>query len=218
MPSKRPDVAKRMKDVCEALFEGKPTKFAAALKISYPNLSQYFQGKSLPGNKMQARFRTLGIDPEWILYGTGRSPLEPVGHVRESVDYTTVREDSFAVYDAVPAARESSSHFSHLTHPSIAADFPPHLYFFVKLTKETAESTKPVLRPGDLVLIARKNEATDGDLVAARWDTGPGAVKIFRDVDGKAGLWSINPAIEPLILPREAVQLHRVVLIKKKHA
>jgi hypothetical protein len=219
MKNQKSEVAHRMKAICEARFEGKPTRFAAALKISYPNLSQYFLGKSLPGNKMQSRLRDLGIDPEWVIYGTGHSPVSPMTDPGKASTTKLVEgEHTFAVYHKVPRTAYDFVHLSHLELLWSGEDFSPKGYVFLELSKEIVESMKPVLAAGDLVLIARKSHCNDGDLVAARWDDGPGAIKIFHDVDGKVGLWSINPSIEPLVLPKKVVSIYKVVLIRKKSA
>jgi phage repressor protein C with HTH and peptisase S24 domain len=212
-------IAHRLDAICHARFGGKPTVFAAALEISYENLHQYIAGKAIPGNRLQARLRALGIDPEWVMYGTGRSPLEADKDLAKSLSTPQVmRDKSFAVYDEVPRTADDFDDPVDLYQPWTVEDFSTKAYVFLELTKEMAESMKPVLAPGDLVLIARRYQCSDGDLVAARWDDGPGAIKIFRAVDGKVGLWSINPSIEPLILPKKAVSIHKVVLIRKKHA
>lgn len=211
-------IAHRLNGVCHARFGGKPTRFAQALEISYENLRQYLAGRAIPGNRMQARLRALDIDPEWVMYGTGRSPLEADKDVAKSLSTPQVmRDKSFAVYDEVPRTSEDFDDPVDLYQPWTVEDFSTKAFIFLELTKEMAESLKPVLSAGDLVLISRRSACSDGDLVAARWDDGPGAIKIYRAVDGKIGLWSINPSIEPLVLPKKAVSIYKVVLIRKKH-
>jgi len=73
--------------ICEAWYENRPTKFAKALEMSYENLRQYLTGKSIPGNRMQAQLRRIGVDPAWVLYGTGEAPVK--GHPDLSVALTT---------------------------------------------------------------------------------------------------------------------------------
>jgi transcriptional regulator with XRE-family HTH domain len=58
----------RLRDWCLSRF-GKLKDAAAALSISQELLSQYIHGKSLPGNKTQARLRQLGCDIEWLMTG-----------------------------------------------------------------------------------------------------------------------------------------------------
>jgi SOS-response transcriptional repressor LexA len=210
------EVAERMQAICEARFGGKPTRFAAALDISYSNLKQYFQARSLPGNTMQGRLRMLGIDPEWVLYGTGRSPLSTKSDLGKTLTTPQLLADrAFSVYDAVPRTTEDFQEPVDLFQPWTVEDFSTKVYVFIELTEEMAASMKPVLSAGDRVLISRLKQVADGDLVAARWDDGPGAIKIFRDVDGKVGLWSINPSIEPLVLPKKSVSVYKVVLFRK---
>ena len=216
MKHRQSEVAERLQAICDARFDGKPTKFAAALDISYSNLKQYFQARSLPGNKMQGRLRMLGIDCEWVLYGTGRSPLSAKADPSKALATPQLlRDKAFSVYDAVPRTTEDFQEPADLYQPWTVEDFSTKIYVFIELTEEMAASMKPVLAAGDRVLISRLKHVTDGDLVAARWDDGPGAIKIFRDIDGKVGLWSINPSIEPMILPKKSVSVYKVVLFRK---
>jgi transcriptional regulator with XRE-family HTH domain len=48
---------------------GSTKAFAEALQMSVENLSQYFIGKSLPGNKMQDRLREAECDLVWLMQG-----------------------------------------------------------------------------------------------------------------------------------------------------
>jgi len=44
--------------------------FAEALGVGQASLSQYLNGRRIPGNDMQSRLRELGCDVEWIMTGT----------------------------------------------------------------------------------------------------------------------------------------------------
>lgn len=62
------EVATRLRQSLERKYGGL-NESAKALDISPENLSQYWTGKSLPGNKMQQRLRDKAIDATWIITG-----------------------------------------------------------------------------------------------------------------------------------------------------
>jgi len=195
-------IVDRLKAICEAWFENKPTKFARALDMSYENLRQYLSGKSIPGNKMQARLRRIGVDPEWVMYGTGKPPIK--GHPDLSLALTTpgaIKEKSFRVRDSVPPS------------PAEFAEAVDHV--FIELNDSMVEGMRPFINPGDRVMIIRRAQLKDGDLVAAHWGKGDGTIKIYRRVDDKVQLWSISPSVEPVTLSARNVQLYKIVLIRK---
>ena len=47
-------------------------EYARALNIKPRQLYDYFNGKSLPGNKLQEKLRALGCDLNWLLTGLDR--------------------------------------------------------------------------------------------------------------------------------------------------
>lgn len=212
-------IAARLNAICKSWFDGKPTQFAKALDISYENLRQYLVGKSPPGNKMQARLRHLGIDPEWVVYGTGHVPDRLSPDIAKALTTPqVVREKQFRVRESVPSSAAEFAEPSDIYQPWVIEDFSSIDHVFLDVSESMAEGMRPVINPGDWVLIARKSEINDGDLVAARWSDDDGSIRIFRHVDEKVGLWSINPSVEPLILPRKSLSLYKIVLIRKKGA
>jgi transcriptional regulator with XRE-family HTH domain len=64
---------------------GMGVKFAAKLGISTQQLTNYLNGRSVPGNVMQVRLRQLGCDIEWLMTGKTRYEAESKdGKVRET--------------------------------------------------------------------------------------------------------------------------------------
>lgn len=209
-------IARRLLEVCRTLFNDSPSEFARALEISYENLRQYLVGKSKPGNKMQARFRNLGIDPEWIMYGTGRPPFAS----RFDDDTPTagdqfLEDRSYRVRNSVPTCAADFQDAVDQYQPWAQTEFSTIDHIFIRLNESMVRSMQPVVQTGDLVLIVKRTNIKDGDLVAAYWGEGDGEVRIFRSVDNKVQLWSINPVITPITLPKKAVLMYKVVLIKK---
>jgi len=209
-------IVDRLNAICEAWFENRPTKFAKALEISYGNLRQYLTGKSIPGNKMQARLRRIGVDPEWVMHGTGKPPIK--GHPDLTIALTTpgaLKEKMYRVRDSVPWGPAEFAEAVDLYQPWAVEDLSTSDHVFVEVNESMAEGMRPFINPGDRVMIARRAQFKDGDLVAAHWGKGDGAIRIYRRVDDKVQLWSVSPSVEPVTLSARMVQLYKVVLIRK---
>lgn len=219
MVEHEPDIAaitKRLDAICHTWFDGKPTQFAKALDISYENLRQYLSGRSLPGNKMQARLRGLGIDPEWVVYGTGRVPNRLSPDLAKALSTPQLaREKQFRVRDSVPLSSGQFAEPSDVYQPWVIEDYSATDHILLEVSESMAEGMRPVINPGDRVLIARKDEIKDGDLVAARWKDDDGAIRIYRRQDEKIQLWTLNPSIPPVSLSPKALHFYKVVLIRK---
>jgi hypothetical protein len=209
-------IVARLNAICETWFENRPTKFAKALEMSYENLRQYLTGKSIPGNKMQARLRRIGVVPEWVMYGTGKPPVK--GHPDLSMALSTpgaIKEKMFRVRDSVPSNASEFAEAVDLYQPWAVEDLSTADHVFVEVNESMAEGMRPFINPGDRVMIVRRAQFKDGDLVAAHWGHGDGAIKIYRRVDEKVQLWSVSPSVEPVTFSARMVQLYKVVLIRK---
>jgi phage repressor protein C with HTH and peptisase S24 domain len=209
-------IAKRLDAICHSWFGGMPTQFAKALDISYENLRQYLTGRSAPGNKMQARLRHIGIDPEWVVYGTGRMPdrLKP-DLAKVLTTPQVIRDKQFRVRDSVPSSAAEFAGPSDIYQPWVIEDYSSADHLLLEVSDAMAEGMRPVINPGDRVLIARRAEIKDGDLVAARWGDDDGVIRIYRRTDDKIQLWTLNPSITPVTLPPKLLHFFKIVLIRK---
>ncbi|MDP2884549.1 MAG: S24 family peptidase [Ignavibacteria bacterium] len=209
-------IIQRLDAICHSWFGGMPTQFAKALDISYENLRQYLTGRSLPGNKMQARLRHIGIDPEWVIYGTGHLPdrLKP-DMVKALATPQVLREKQFRVRTSVPSGAAEFGEPSDIYQPWVIEDYTSADHLLLEISESMSDGMRPVINPGDRVLIARRSDIKDGDLVAARWANDDGAIRIYRRLDEKVQLWTLNPAIAPVSLSPKAFQLYKVLLIRK---
>lgn len=79
------EVATRLRQSLEPLFGGLNAS-AEALGMSSENLSQYWTGKSLPGNKLQARLREKKIDTTWIITGIAPDFKRQQKEVEEEIE------------------------------------------------------------------------------------------------------------------------------------
>jgi SOS-response transcriptional repressor LexA len=209
-------IVKRLKIICDSLFGGRPTEFAHALDMTYENLHQYMTGRNAPGNKFQARLRRIGVDPSWVLYGTGKPPFK---HHPDIALMTTTSEESkekaFRVHESVPTSAAAFGSTTDRYQPFVMEDYSSIDHVFLRLNRSMVEGMQPLVNPGDLALIARRTDLKDGDLVAARWTDDDGAVRIYHRLDDKIHLTTISPTAPPLLLGPKNVQIFKIVLLRK---
>lgn len=145
--------------------------------------------------------------------------------------------------DAVPSPENSltvtefnsHNHFSEITIPlqaavpagtgqiqdrtdSVVVSLDSRNQFAVLIDPNNGESMQPFLQPGDIVICDMHAPVKTGDIVAARWSGSRGAIKIVGD-SGHAPesylLYSYNPVIKPIIVPKSTTRLYKVIYIKK---
>ncbi len=198
LPRDTEGIVSRLNAICESWFDGKPTQFAKALGMSYENLRQYLTGRNVPGNKIQARLRHIGIDPEYVLYGVGHVPhrLHP-DMVKMLSTPEVVREKQFRVRDSVPSGAAEFAKPTDVYQPWVIEDYSSADHIMLEVSAVMAEGMRPAINPGDRVSIARRAEIKDGDLVAARWTDDVGSIRIYRRADDKIQLWTLNPSRTP---------------------
>jgi repressor LexA len=68
------------------------------------------------------------------------------------------------------------------------------------------------IHDGDLVVVQQKNVAVDGDTVVALVDSEVTLKRLFRESGGRVRLQPANPAMEPMVLPGDHVQVQGVVV------
>ncbi|MCE1189459.1 MAG: S24 family peptidase [Ignavibacteria bacterium] len=92
--------------------------------------------------------------------------------------------------------------------------------FALLIDPSNGDSMQPFLQPGDMVICDMHAEPAAGDIVAAKWENGSGAIKILGDsshVPGSYLLYSYNPLVKPIIVKKQNSTLYKVVLIHKQH-
>jgi phage repressor protein C with HTH and peptisase S24 domain len=89
----------------------------------------------------------------------------------------------------------------------------------LQVDEEFGYSMRPLINPGDLVLISFTAKIDDGDIVAARWDETRGALKICTYISGDPNLvvlMSYNQNVPPMGFQKDKINMYKVVLIKRK--
>ena len=160
--------------------------------------------------------RHLGINPEWVLYGTGHPPNRLHPDIAKALTAPQViRDKQFRLRDCVPASTDEFAEPAAIYQPWVVEDYSSTDHVLIEISGQMSEGMQPVINPGDRVLIARRSEIKDGDLVAARWNDDDGAIRIYRRQDEKIQLWTLNPSIPPMSLSPKAFHFFKVVLIRK---
>lgn len=75
-PQPTPDECQRVATLCNALWEGSPTRMAKAIGCSPSAITNVTSGRQRPGRQLLAAIATdVRVNAAWLLTGTG-SPLQ----------------------------------------------------------------------------------------------------------------------------------------------
>lgn len=227
---------------------GNLSELAAHLQMKPQSLNSYIQGKSVPGGEILAKLSRLGCNIDWLLLGKNVNGINGFrGNASEieqhlmlhEPEYLMSREEQEKIDRLVPLEVDRSNRYSRNEFkvlgriPAGRADFhdqsdwpetsrlefDPDTHFFLQVDEEFGYSMMPLVNPGDLVLVSLTAQIKDGDLVAARWDSTKGALKLYSesvDAPGMVVLTSYNQAIPPLFLKKKSVEAYKIVLIEKR--
>lgn len=209
-------------------------EFGNLLGATRKQISDYESERTEPDMGFLATLLAkFGIAMEWVITGKGaktvqerfQSALTNI-YKNQSTSARAVNDElshfgfvkraDYAIAATVPAG---TGHFTDRTdsvETESLAEYSADEHVFIQISSKMGDSMRPLLRPGDLVLVSRKAKIKDGDLVAAQWGADEGAVKIYYDMGDRVQLHSINLAVEPIKLPKKMVHMYKVVLIKKK--
>jgi len=178
-------IGKRLRNWAAEEFAGNMADFARAVSMKPQQVYAYFNGKSKPGNKLQARLRDLGCDIEWLM--TGKSAL--AGLEKEKVDLVEI-----PVYSHVRAGNKTLV-FSERPIEYIAIPRSKDGTLFSLKVK--GSSMKPVIQDGDLVIISRKKDAKSGDICLVVFEDGETCIRYVNFHDHMLTLTSSNADYKP---------------------
>lgn len=202
-------VSKRLREQVLSRYESL-AEFARSLGMKAQTLNDYLSGRSLPGNKLQARLRELGFDVEFIMTGkqTAARMKENFGKVSYPL-VSHIRAGSGTVAGAVTAFDvQSKRAIQGPTDPA----YKGALFFEVR-----GKSMEPRWEEGDLVLVHPGFKPKNGDYGVICWEREEGALKKIFYQSGKIMLQSINPLYESILVdPREVWFLGKVLWTKHK--
>ena len=177
-------------------------------EIPLPSLKDYEGGKRMPGGEAIASFCAVGINPAWLLTNDGQMlinnaqadeheakalgdeyALLPLYDVRAAAGHGAVIEHE-QVIDWLAFKKE----WLHRELHANASD----LY----LIEVDGESMEPTLRPGDIILVDRRDASTlprDGVYVI-RMDSTLLVKRLQRLPGGQVRVSSDNQAYEPFVI------------------
>jgi SOS-response transcriptional repressor LexA len=204
-PAAASEIRERLRKFGESKFPSM-AQFARALRITPQDLNHYLMGNGKPGNKLQSRLRDLGCDIEWLMTGK-----EPEQGKKRTISYTVrvflPNEPSGIIEPGGPILRE-------------AMEYSPEEAFFMEVTRENGDSMKPVLMPGDWVLlgIAKKFPPRDGDIISIILGDRYGDFMIYHRKGKLVILTALDPLVPPVTMEfkPDDERFYRVLLIKKK--
>lgn len=195
----------------------------AAMKL--PSLRDYELGNRIPGGEAVAALMRVGINANWLLTGEGAMLLED-GQARPAPSAQHVVEEraqpgymAVPVYDVRAAAgagamveAEEVVDFLHFKQEWIRAELhaqPADL----SLIYVDGESMEPMLRPGDVILINRSDQAvTREGIYVLRMDGALLVKRLQRKPGGVIKVSSDNPAYDPFeVKPDQAMSDFAVI-------
>ena len=150
-------VANRLRKLAKERFRSQ-AELARALGVKPQTLTQYLNGKNLPGNTIQTKLRKLGVDVEFLMTGRHRSQskLSPILVVDEkaAMDIAAILRVKFLVdreYDLISVAEQMkipSDRFREI----VSGAKPLLLSTLAKLTSTTGdlEFVKPLFVDTDV--------------------------------------------------------------------
>ncbi|MFI5251643.1 MAG: LexA family protein [Bacteroidota bacterium] len=205
MEKQQQSVAKRLREVGIERY-GTLAEFARTLEMKAQSLNDYLSGKSLPGNKLQARLRDLNFDVEFIMTGKKR--------LGESMD--KFGQAMFPIVSHIRCGSGTINPYEVHSRKTLEGPSNPKykgaLFFEVKGT-----SMEPRWEEGDFVLVHPKMKPRNGDYGVVCWDQEEGALKKIYFKDGKLILQSINPAFHAIFIDPPSVWfIGRVLWTKHK--
>lgn len=197
-------------------------EFARILGIAPQHVNKIFSADLDPLKYINMLADNLGADKKWLLTGIKDFP-DVSGSFRTYVkepstpEYSNKNSLEYKLESTIPAGDGELVDLTDWCHSAVI-DYSPQTHFFLKVDEQFGSSMMPLIKPGDLVLCSLKQKIKNGDIVAAKWDRGKGALKIatFAKNDNKnVILMSYNQAYEPFSVPIATTKMFKVVLIKK---
>jgi hypothetical protein len=197
-------------------------EFAKLIEIAPQHVNKVFSAELDPLKYIDILVDKCGADKSWLLTGVKKYPDLPEVYepkVKEVVKHeNTIRKGlEYKLEATVPAGDGDVVDLTDWYHSEVL-DYSPQNHFFLKVDEQFGFSMMPLIKPGDLVLCSIRHKIKHGDIVAAKWDKGKGALKIasFAKNDKlNVILMSYNQAYEPFSVPLATTKMYKVVLIKK---
>jgi hypothetical protein len=179
------EIASILKDILQKDFEGKPTKMANALKVTYNHLKQYLDGKTKPGNVTRQRFLNIGYDLDQIYKDYEEKKIRNA--LKE--DITTYRKVSLPIR-LIPVVASINLDANGVDlylslEGTMGIPFFEGNYFALVFNSDSLRDATPDgIASGDLLIFDPDRPPTEGDIVAIEIEGYPGKlVRVYHIIN-----------------------------------
>ena len=178
------------------------------------NLQIYFEGRSYPGGQVLGRLSELGCDIDWLI--TGEVRREKYIPYDELQRVGLERGKMYKVTDTIPAT------IKELENVFVGEEslyYNEKRYLFLNVDEEMSKPVEPLINKGDKVLIDLTGEAQDKDIIVVKYESSKQEIRILAVDNKNSGmviLRSNSSSVLPKCVKRKNINMHRVVVIKKK--
>ena len=158
------DISRRLKKWGVEEF-GALVSFARALGISQQSLHDYTSGRTMPGNKMQSRLRSLGCDIEWLMTGSPRNAMT------RRTAIPNVMTVGWAKFEGRVVSSKEGEEELHDKDVAAGAGVPYRRgsFFCLEIVCDGLLNAVPLsIYPGDLCILEAGRLPKNGDIVAVR--------------------------------------------------
>lgn len=182
------------------------------LGMKPPAIYSYIRGEREPGTPILQKLQKLGCNINWLLSN------ESYDYLYSNTDQNVINQLEYRVDGVIPAGKSELVDLTDWIQTEVL-DFSPESHALLVVDDQFGYSMTPVLQPGDYVMYSYNAKISNNDLVAAKWDSTKGAVKIcnfIADNPNFVALVSSNPSVSPIILNKTKVVMYKIVMIIKK--
>jgi hypothetical protein len=158
---------------------GTLVSFARALGISQQSLHDYTGGRTMPGNKMQARLRALGCDIEWLMTGSPRGSARRESMRKQSLPVGWARFEG-RVVTALDGREEL---VSKGVPEGAGVPYRRGSFFCLEITGDGLLTAVPLpVYPGDICIFEAERQPRNGDIVVAHLKRSRMVVRVVNHV------------------------------------
>jgi SOS-response transcriptional repressor LexA len=192
------DVAQRLKVWMKQHYSS-VGEFAIACEMSIAQASNYLNGFTNVGTKMQDTLRTLGCDIEWLMTGNKKEEIEILDIVLAKIP----------VYEFVRAGSKCGVLKEEASDYVYTKKSPDQSRYGVRVK---GNSMHPEIREGEIVIVSKHATVKDGDICIVTFEDDETCLRRVYFFDHSCQLVSDNVSYPPQIHKKKEIKfIHKVV-------